>query len=450
MTWKHGRIGAYYALIIWLSTLIGGCTSLPGSARLVQPPIAAGIAFPGLLPSDADRVARRYIFQIHGIDTVDPDWGEPLLKAITRYGYDRVQEPGPIDAYWHPATLSKVKIISGSGLNCKKIDDCTFTKFGQYKIDLFENRKTGDQIKVFTYFWRRELWRITGLYLESDIRENNASFPSTQKSIFNQWIKSGLVDNGLSDAAGYLSPIGELEREGLETALCAMVADAASNPEALRVAPGKGCLGRLAPLSNFRPGAVEFNFLSHSLGSRMLYDVLSQQEPELGVVDSVSAMDARIKVANQTRTFFMAANQLPLLAVSEIKVSTQAADGPRAALSEQSQQAIGFLGLHHSKPHVVTADGNFATAELSVVAFQDPDDLLGFKASDAVLGSLPPSVRISDVLHRNTSQWLFLLAWPTSAHDRELDEPNSLRMILCGATTNRAGVLKANRCLDGL
>jgi hypothetical protein len=86
---------------------------------------------------------------------------------------------------------------------------------------------------------------------------------------------------------------------------------------------------------------------------------------------------------------------------------------------------------------------------LVVVAFQDPDDLLGFKASDAVMGDTNPkinNVRFVDVLHRNTDQWLYLFSNPLKAHDNELSEPNSLKMILCGAQADASGNLTANAC----
>ena len=51
-----------------------------------------------------------------------------------------------------------------------------------------------------------------------------------------------------------------------------------------------------------------------------------------------------------------------------------------------------------------------------------------------------------DVLHRNMLQWAFLFAMPELAHDHELQEPNSLKMILCGADAGPDGWLKPRDC----
>ena len=83
------------------------------------------------------------------------------------------------------------------------------------------------------------------------------------------------MDNGFSDAVGYLSVLGRLERAVLKSALCVMVADAAG-VSAPQGAQSEGCLAALAPqMGALASTPVEFDFLSHSLGSRMLFHVLS-------------------------------------------------------------------------------------------------------------------------------------------------------------------------------
>jgi hypothetical protein len=447
-------------LLAWLclAPALLGCTALSGPASIEPPPSLAGPAFPGLLPSSENRAPRRFIFQIHGIDTSDPNWGESLLGRIPKYGYIRERTPGPIDTYWHPATLSEAKVVAGPGLVCTDHPGCVFNNFGIYKKDVFRNASTGDVVTVFTYFWRADLWTITGAYLRDDVLANNVTNwrPNTRKSLINASLKAGLVDNGLSDAAGYLSGLGALEREGLESALCAMLEDAIATPQASAVAPGTGCLGRLAPLNTLNGRDVEFNFLSHSLGSRMLYDVLSAREPVTGASRTREATSARMFISDQTRTFFMAANQLPLLAESSLTISP----APEAALGSNPEPGAeeaaalearprSFADLRGAAPRTPGERSRARTPALTIVAFQDPDDLLGFKASDAIVGATDPtaSVKFVDVVHRNTPQILYVLASPLAAHDSEMKEPHSREMILCGANADPLGHLKADRCL---
>jgi hypothetical protein len=203
--------------------------------------------------------------------------------------------------------------------------------------------------------------------------------------------------------------------------------------------PGKGCLKALgSQIDTIDSKQVEFNFLSHSLGSRMLYDVISVEDPDTkSPLADEHSLRARIFLAGHARTQFMAANQLPLLAVSGISLSPHApsqtrSDGPRFSLIElRRKSSYGSWG------------------KLSVVSFQDPDDILGYKASDATLGNVPRDVDMIDISHRNTPQILFSIAWPTAAHDHELAQQNSLQMILCGAKADSSGYLTPGTCLSG-
>jgi hypothetical protein len=262
----------------------------------------------------------------------------------------------------------------------------------------------------------------------------------------NAYLKANLMDAGFSEAAGYLSPLGALEREGLESTLCLMFADALDLAEAKDVPPGAHCLEALAPMIRSQ-GAndVEFDFLSHSLGSRMLYDVLSPYDPATTRLRDKGAVRARRILVRRTKSFFMAANQLPLLAVGDLVVSPaqgQAAAAPRGLASVLSLRAENASAPdNEGQSHPVKS-----TPSLTVLAFQDPDDILGFKASDAAPSPDPDAPRILDIAHRNAPQWAYLFEWPTFAHDHELRQSQSLALILCGGHAGADGVLTPDRC----
>lgn len=427
---------------------LSGCTAMSGPAYIDDSPSAMHKtqSFPGLLPAAGDpHSRRRYIFQIHGIQALNNGWAEELFKAIVAKGYIRTDQ-APV-----AALLKDSMVVSGRGLTCSKSATdppapCVFDHFGEYWKTVFFNPKTADQVTVFSYRWRDDVWAITGKYLAADRAANTIPSwpPTTRKSQINAGLKATLLDNGISDAAGYLSPLHDLAREGIESALCAMYADALSPPGNAVSAPyGKGCLMALSTLTSSSNGnAVEFNFLSHSLGSRMLYDVLSSEAPP----EDDSPVTARAVIAKRTRTFFMAANQLPLLATAGITV------GPAAETRAAVADIPGQRGFFSQRPArrdgeaVPVASGSVITLPLTIVAFQDPDDLLGYKASDAVIADPQDDVSFVDIVHRNTPQILFVLARPDLAHDHELVEPNSLKMILCGAKAKDGHRLTANDC----
>jgi hypothetical protein len=432
------REAAGLSVILLSAIFAAGCTALAGPAKIenYSAPTKAH-AFSGLLPSPgAPGDVQRYIFQIHGMQTTNDDWMNQLFAGIRSYGYRQISGAAK------DALLTEPMIVRGRGLkDCgPRPGECRYTRFGTYQKDVFVNDTTHDRVTVFTYRWRDDMWKINRQYLQADIDANSFHWwlPNTRKSEINAGLKGSLLDNGISDAAGYASDLHIVAREGLESALCAMYADAIGTPAAADVAPGKGCLERLAPLGlGLASKKVEFNFLSHSLGSRMLYDVLSSQEPSRAEVPSSRAM-----IANRTRTFFMAANQMPLLATAALTVSPERA-GPHEGLPtsffELRQRADG-------SSKALLLGRSVDDSPLTIVAFQDPDDLLGFKASDGVIADPPSNVRFVDVVHRNTPQLLFLLAWPYGAHDAELQERRSLKMILCGATAYPNGQLSPDDC----
>lgn len=436
------RYLAASAMIVTLA----GCTAVSGPAHLQDPPAHAGPAFPGLLPSAEDRVSRRFLFQIHGIDSPDLTWANRLLEAIPAYGYERTTVTAPDGGAFWPARLSRPRLVSGYGLQCSGKPSCRFESFGKFQKDIFRNKQTGDSVTVYTYWWRPDVASISMQYLGPDITDNTIApwTLSSRKSLANAALKMGVMDNGFSDAVAYLSPLGILEREGIETTLCTMVADAAgAAPDSFT--PGAGCLGRLAAAGIEAPATVEFDFLSHSLGSRMLFDVLAPFDPDTKTARAGDEVKSRASVSRRTRTFFMAANQLPLLAPAGLIVSD---DGSPLAGAPGGQS---FFGLARpSRPPGGGGEPGLtsvpATLPVAIVSFQDPDDLLGFKASDALLGAKAPGVTIVDITHRNTDQWAFLFARPDLAHDHELQEPHSLRMILCGAESDSAGQLQPDRC----
>ena len=394
--------------------------------------------FDGLLSSGPRRSAVRYIFQTHGIRSSGVEWTYALIKAIERYGY---VEEGGTQYLWHNAPLAHPMLVNGRDAHCDRADGCRFTYFGQYSKRVFFNPRTNTHVIVFAYRWKDDLWTITGHYLKSDIAANSLPFPSTKRSAVNETVKVEMIDDGFSDAVGYLSNLGALEREGMETAVCAMLSDALAikGPS-----PGAGCIGRFDAADLRRLSRVEFNFLSHSLGSRMLYDVLSGAVPGTGYVRSASEYDARALVRARTHEIIMAANQMPLLAPSEFSVIR--ADGPTAGrVTAAGSPPTAFVNLTDDSA-LPSAVRDQDVLHLTVIAFQDPDDLLGFKASDAVIGDQNPSVTFVDILHRNATQWAFSFVWPPDAHDRELEERHSRQMIMCGAEENPDRTLTARPC----
>jgi hypothetical protein len=445
------------AFVLAACAIVTACTSLSGPAQVTS---AAGpVAFSGLLSVGDEGVNRRFILQVHGIDTPKrDDFRKQLTDQFPWHGYKLVSSTG-----WQNVPIGDALKVQGPGLKCDQ-PDCTFPEFGQYERDTFS--RGPETVSVYSYYWRKDLHRIIDGYLQPDMDANSSPqyrFPSTKKSLLNALLKFNLMDNGFSDAASYLSPLGRIERAGLESTLCMMFADALNTPEAKAVPLTPNCFDALAPMVT-APVAnqVEFDFLSHSLGSRMLFDVLSPYNPATGRDRGPGAIQARQVLLHRTRNFFMAANQLPLLALADLTVTPAVgqvggegepgATGVAGAAPAQMQKNLsGMFALRQAPVAAPNEFGQMTAIKatqsgLTVLAFQDPDDFLGFKASDAFPSKDPNTPPIVDIVHRNTDQWAWLIANPLKAHDRELVEPHSLQMILCGATSDQNGTLNARPC----
>jgi hypothetical protein len=437
--------------------LVSGCTALPGGARIEgKGPFVATDPFHGLIPATTDAPTQsktRYIFVIHGMGETKEDYSERLLKAIADLHYEPSKIPAP--SGWREVALPQAYKVKGDALNCP--DDvltppCRYTTFGKYRFDRFEAGSGADTRKVIvvTYYWDAAMAALQTPFLARDLHDHGSA-------AINTGLKHKVIDLGFGDATAYLGEGGGLARQGIEGAVCAMLKDAAMRP--LPASDASHC--RFSDITEEDAAAfkaIEYSFVSFSLGSRMLFDVLS------GVQSASSApgeTTARIGLAVRTRNFFMLANQMPLLGIGRVSVTPV-----KAAPSATSDQGPSFVPGVSAPQAGCGGDffsragcrrGDNATSDsagvtpiadgLEVIAFHDPEDLLGFRASGGMAGM--GSTRFTEVRNRNAVVWLWLFANPADAHAAELEHTTARNLILCGATSNTKGRLKPRSCVGG-
>jgi hypothetical protein len=322
-------------------------------------------------------------------------------------------------------------------------------------------------------------------------------------------LKKGLVNEGFSDAAAYLGPMKSIVLEGVQSAVCAMLADASGqkfkSEDVTRINPDTGrseVVYRRIPRTPAPPVTVvengvsreemrknasgralvmagneclqaldisgigydrEFHFVTHSLGSRMLLDALSPYAGGVGLNRNANLG----MLAEQTRTIFMAANQIPLLGLGTLNVAPhdkpEMLDAPlkAPALPRQTNDVPSLVATSGGELEQAVCEGrSFFDCRTSgaitgtvdaiplwVISFMDPEDVLGYRADAAIVGINNPSqtcvtgitcVRFTQVVHRNTPVWLWLLAFPGEAHDKELVRDSSIALIFCGADAKGA------------
>jgi hypothetical protein len=480
---------AGFALVISLA--IGACTSSRDVARLENPkvvPASEKIAFGGVLERPQERPApsaTRYIFHTHGMGFTnsDQDLIAPLKAALGLAGYVLVETTG-----WRGSPTETPHAFIGEALPCRKGANqkpCLFTDFGAIRVDRYFRYKDNARVVVFNYFWHDDLWSLQEPFLRQDQDGLKSGFAGWMPGVWSGALKKRIVNEGLSDVAAYLGPAGLPLREGMRSAVCALLREAASGRRfqdsdrtpSLSRSPTQ-CLDT-DQATRLLEGSSRIAFLSHSLGSRMLFDVLAdpidpngeRSPPGLGLVATRQATD----------TFIMAANQVSLLGISRI-VPVKPYSGPKPTPDPSLKSQAAPLGdCPDSLPDFLTVDcrrsadlmtssnkglaslsakakaGYAEQRKLDVVGFFDPGDVLGYSLEGGrAEGVTNPDIRFISVLHRNTYQIAWKGSLPNLAHDHELAlkpggreflNPQAVALILCGGETDGRGGLSPGDCL---
>jgi len=463
------------AAAVLCGLMISGCTTGSGMARLENPsdiPANGGeVAFPGVLtdPAKASRPEVRYIFHTHGMGMTDAEAVliEPVTVALQAAGYTR--ETNLAETTWIEAPTARRYEFRGEALSCEggaaPQKPCRYDDFGQYRIDRFLHADGKSRVVVYSYLWHEDLWSLQKPFLAHDLDGLESGFAGWTSGSLSGVLKTRIVNEGLSDVAAYLGPAGKPLRDGMSSAVCIMLREAAGRPvttddhnSSISLSPSK-CLGEADDEALKRRNA-RISFISHSLGSRMLFDVIGA-----GDSNTMAPSEGLKALSGATDTFFMAANQLALLGVSRgvtpVEAQIQGLSKEAQRIEDSIRQdcpgnAPSFLtvgcrvqSMAASKeieqnvqkdcpaellaPEMARCRETSAAATrakfraalqkgrtLWVVGFFDPGDVLGYSLMGGRTGQAPADIRFISVLHRNTPQILGLGSNPLSAHDAEL------------------------------
>lgn len=306
-----------------------------------------------------------------------------------------------------------------------------FSRFGQLlRQDVTTSYKGRLMpVTIFSYFWNDDAWWLQQPYVGHDLR-----FPG--RTWGNGYLKKKVINFGFSDATLYTGNFGEVMRTGTQNALCLMLLESEpdhrqagtshshSAPCALVGAGTKSGIAALEP--------AQMVYLTESLGSRLLFDSLQETATlRSGEAEAVRALAAQI--VGSDPIVYMSANQLPLLGLARLKVeegngTAKLAEPQRSFLRDFLVSSAPLTGHPHE-----------------IVAFHDPNDLLGYEASAHL--QPPLADRIIEVTqHYARPFWIGAL--PLAAHNQSFRHRVSRRMILCGATRRPGGALSIPKRCD--
>jgi len=385
------RLPLHLALMIalWMVMGINGCTH----QKILK---EMGADFPGI----SKRISPGrplQILMVHGFPVRDAGYAEPLLqKLITSLGV-RSQGCRP--------ELNPIRHPDYPGLDYGTVSRCRLSG------------PQGQQIQLYILAWAG---------LTSPLKEQALGYDWRDRSFvedrlpMNHAMKEQLVDRSLSDAVLYAGAFRAQMQYTVQQAMCLMMREHRIQDNVCTLA--EAFLGE----TNFEQIVV----VAQGLGGTMVFqtiEALHRQTHQL--------TDARLKsqfaraadrFAADTAGVFLLADQGPLLNVVDLG----------ALLPSRSHSTLeNFIRLRYEQRRK-----NYIPEALQIVAFYDPNDILGYPIQESILDELPEELRgqvlFSTVMLTVSDSWVFgSLADPIKAHNGYAQSPSVLRFITCGSRT---------------
>lgn len=387
---KHTiRTAALFATAA-LSLQMSGCASV-----LVEP---ADVKVPGLLQLlEAEPHRSLDLFVVHGMCHHDKGWAVDELERIAQASGGRASEltanegtPPGISTYSRTIELPQGSVrahaLVWSGLTNPLKDRLCY--------DRAKNRTSCDAPPP----------------PQDDTRYK------PYRDLANRFAKETLVDDCFSDAVVYLGK----SRNAIQARFQEALASTRSQSFGVKTALGS---------SPFRASQANLDgmvVLSSSLGSKLVFDAIQQMTRS----EDADKKAAGTLLWSRMRGAFMAANQIPLLSLSD--EDALAANRLAPVAPKEGEYAPDPLASLLSAQEPWNLHGMAGRPPLPVVAFSDPNDLLSFSTRPYV-AQLPTNERYRAVDVQVRNAWsLGLFANPVTAHTGYLDNPQVLKVLLHG------------------
>jgi hypothetical protein len=294
------------------------------------------------------------ILLVHGIgwtqERSDSQFGDDFIEVVLKtYGGKKIESSEPCKT----STLDNVDSDSQTPSQGLKVvsdyeesyvtDDNVLKLYTQeigcldkVVIDIGFDKKT---ITVYRFLWDDAMWNNvewTHMGYDDPIpidKRTGKKFdfagyddPDELRAKYNSQLKNSVITYGLTDAAMYIGPIGKIMREGVQAAMCATIANSLPSLSSNKKT------ATAAELCATQPAIKDsFAIISHSLGSRIVFDVLR--------TDLTPLLAERIKnnTANSDIEVYMLANQIPLVGVGRL--------GDARSITKILSKKLKFIGV---------------------------------------------------------------------------------------------------------
>lgn len=395
---------------------------------------------PGILEQAARRnLSQVTLFVTHGMGRTEVCFADDVATLID--GRERAPNACLSSTVSMPVCLTKPYAVGGEALPVRPslAEGCEsntggaigvtegIRRFGILRYQDVEADYQGRtfRVRIYSYWWDADASLLQSYYMSAD-----ELIEPGQRVPINAAIKAHIINDGFSDAVLYTGTFGAVMRDGMRNALCLTALERGAQAGAAVAAKPAACARLESASAGTRAlGSTHIALMTSSLGSRILFDALDEGRNQSGAATEQIAQ----VLLRSSPVIYMSANQLPLLGLGQLSVR---ADG-----YVQSDRPQGSSFLERYLGHV--RDGGISTPPNSIVAFFDPNDLLGYRAG----GHLPQRLNrnIIEVEQHYARRWRWL-ANPMAAHDQSFSNARSRMMIRCGAVRSGNSIAVREPC----
>jgi hypothetical protein len=373
-TWARRAIrrGILGATCCATALLLGACTTPYHPPQFVD----AGATFPGLVDLAAQSDGKTAdVLLVHGICTHDASWAELVVSQLT--------------ASVTAATTSvpAVARVEG-GPQIQIVPSTVETPAGRLRVDALI-------WSPLTVPLKRQL-----CYDQTDKSSICAGEPpyTPVRARLNARFKDGLIDDCVPDALIYQG----VARDDIQRRMRDAILQVLSGDDAAQDVP--------------------LVVISHSMGSKILFDTLLRMLEEEGESNPRAARVAQ-QTVDRMRFLVMAANQIPLLSLADQQITASEMGRRLMPLFPDNLQRL-------LQKRLAGKSRSGANRRLTLVAFTDPNDLLSYTLQTEKYAS--EGINVYNILVSNAPTYLGLLERPDYAHLNYLTNPDVGRLIACG------------------
>ena len=287
---------------------------------------------------------------------------------------------------------------------------------------------------LYRVFWDTIFWNeIQFAHVGQDDNQGSSQEIAGLRRKYNRILKDDLVNYGFSDAVMYLGPAGEEIRNAVSGAMCAAALDAAGIEfKTLGSSVTHDSVCRQASHNNLTVN--QFAFVSESLGSKIIYDVMAEAN-----ADGVETIHDDMIRGSET---YMLANQLALLSISDLSLELKPAaalfsdkDRPKIIAMSELNDFLSYelVPFYEQLWQRTIRPNNVYSADMSEHLRRELTQKLGFEMIDMRL-------EFADTIIPLVKGFVD----PKQAHSGHSNEPELLLYMLCGA---QGGRLNDSKCL---